>query len=120
MLFLPLSLQLLLFSLSLLLSCKSFVSRVCIQTKLSTYGVLTAVCMCCVVCRLLLSLLLSVADVSCWLFVGLVCLLVGWLRSLLVLGLGCWSCCLVVGVQCCKWIYSKGLVARIIWLKSWT
>ncbi len=45
-----------------------------------------------------------IADVLLvrWLIGRSVRLLVGWLRSLLFLGLGCWSCCLVVGVLCCK------------------
>ena len=64
MLLLPLLLQLLLFSLSLLLWCKSFVSRFCVQTRLSISGVIAAVCMYCVVCRLLLSLLLSSARLD--------------------------------------------------------
>ncbi len=64
MLLLPLSLQLLLFSLSLLLWCKSFVSRFCVQTRSSIPGVIAAVCMYCVVCRLLLSLLLSSARLD--------------------------------------------------------
>ena len=90
MLLLPLSLQLLLFSLSLLLWCKSFVSPCCVQTRLSISGVITAVCMYCVVCRLLLLLLLLLP--SALLDLLLMCLVA---YSLVDRSVGSFASCLV-------------------------